>query len=382
MTTSVQDTNPVAHTLDKIQNICDKDVIFLLGKTRAGKSTFINDTAGEHVLASTASMTSDTVAISYVQVSFDDNRVVNLVDTIGFGGSHVEHTRPDLAAKYISILRSSENQTTIKVFLYLIDINDGAGLDHENEKNLNFLAALVGEGVFSNVVFVTTKWGSPADEDGREVQEDRHCKWESKLLVKFPGSRLIRLDAHTSRRSPKRLEADPVLAAVEKVKYRDNALNVIRFALERPAKQPTQLEQELNGSGGTDMTIGDTSLGQLVTQQVQEEAQSLALSNPDVANAILQHEAFIRSIPVNDQHLVEKLGDLAYRYGKVVMEVASTFVPGTGRNTIMEKFSEGVERTVHQTTYAAERGGTIGGLVAAATGAIDTFVTSMQAARP
>ncbi|KAF7326479.1 hypothetical protein MSAN_02509200 [Mycena sanguinolenta] len=239
-----------AHQLDKIGNICDQDVIFLLGKTRAGKSTFINDTLGERVMESTASMISDTVAISYVQVSFDGGRLVNLVDTIGFGGSQLEHTRPDLAARYVSILQSSEKRPTIKAFLYLIDITDAAGLDQENQKNLDFLAALVGADVFSSVVFVTTKWANPADEDAREVQEERHSQWEDILLDSFPGSRLVRLDVETSRRSTKKLEADPALAKIERAKYRNNALKVIRFALERPATRPTQLEQEMNGKQG------------------------------------------------------------------------------------------------------------------------------------
>ncbi|KAF7351775.1 p-loop containing nucleoside triphosphate hydrolase protein [Mycena sanguinolenta] len=401
MTTSVQSTNPVVHTLDNIQNICDQDVIFLLGKTRAGKSTFINDTLGERVLDSTASMTSDTVAISYVQVSFDDNRLVNLVDTIGFGGSYLEHTRPDLAARYVSILHSSEKEATIKAFLYLIDITDAAGLDQENQKNLDFLAALVGEEVFSSVVFVTTKWGSPADEDTREVQEERHSQWERILLDSFPGSRLVRLDDQTSRRSAKKLEANPALAEAEKVRYRANTLNVIRLALERPATRPTQLEQEVNGPEGANMTIGDTSLGQVVKMQVQQQAASLAASGQaDAANALLGYEADIARLRVDDLKLAEKareagarvlslcpslgaeLGELFYRYGKVAMEVVSAVAPRARRAAIMETFNNGVERTVQMATHGAQQSGIVGGVLAAAAGAAATVLTSVKAASP
>ncbi|KAJ6473740.1 hypothetical protein C8R45DRAFT_935856 [Mycena sanguinolenta] len=360
---------------------------------------FINDILGEHVLESTASMTSDTVAISYVQVSFDDNRLVNLVDTIGFGGSHLEHTRPDLAARYVSILHSSEKEATIKAFLYLIDITDAAGLDQENRKNLDFLAALVGKEVFSSVVFVTTKWGSPADEDTREVQEERHAQWERTLLDSFPESRLVRLDDRTSRRSAKTLEANPALAEEEKVKYRANALSVIRLALERPATQPTQLENEVNGPQGDEMTIGDTSLGRVVKKQVQELAHSLAQSgDPDAANAMLEYEADVGNLRVNDLNLAEKarevgakvlhwcpslgaeLGELIYRYGKVGMEVVSAVAPRARRAAIMETFHGGVERTVRMTTQGAQQGGTVGGILAAATGAVATVLTSIQAA--
>ncbi|KAJ6473727.1 hypothetical protein C8R45DRAFT_1163009 [Mycena sanguinolenta] len=347
-----------------------------------GKSTFINDTLGKHVLESTASMTSDTIAISYVQVSFDDNCLVNLVDTIGFGGLHLEHTRPDLAARYVSILHSSEKKATIKAFLYLIDITDAAGLDQENRKNLDFLAALVGKEVFSSVVFVTTKWGSPADEHAREVQEEQHAQWERILLDSFPESRLVRLDDRTWRRSAKKLEANPALAEEE-----------------RPATQPMQLEKEVNGPQGNEMTIGDTSLGRVVKMQVQELAHLLAQSgDPDAANAILEYEADIGSLRVNDLNLAEKareagakvlhwclslgaeLGELIYRYGKVGMEVVSAVAPRAQRAAIMETFHGGVERTVRMTTQGAQQGGTVGGILAAATGAVATVLTSIQAA--
>jgi hypothetical protein len=292
-----------------------------------------------------------------------------------------------------------EKEATIKAFLYLIDITDAAGLDQENQKSLDFLAALVGAQVFSSVVFVTTKWGSPADEDAREVQEERHSQWERLLFERFPGSRLVRLDHLTSRRSAKRLEADPALAQTEKVKYRDNALNAIRFALERPATRPTQLEQEVNGPEGDHMTIGDTTLGQVVRKQVRQQAESLVQSGQaDAANAILGHEADIGSLRVKDLNLAEKareagakvlpwcpslgaeLGELVYRYGKVGMAFVSAVAPKTRGAAISETFNEGVERTVKMATHGAQQGGTVGGVVAAVAGAAATVLASLQAA--
>lgn len=296
-------------------------------------------------------------------------------------------------------VRYRGKEATIKAFLYLIDITDAAGLDQENQKNLEFLAALVGAEVFSSVVFVATKWGSQADEDTREVQEERHAQWKPILLDAFPGSRLVRLDDQTSRRSAKKLAADPALAEAERLKYRDNALNVIRLALERPATCPTQLEQEVNGPQGDNMTIGDTSLGRVVKKQVQELAYSLAQSgDTDAANAMLEHEADIARLRVDDLSLAEKareagtrvlstcpslgaeLGELLYRYGKVGMEVVSAVAPGRRRGAIMKTFNDGVERTVQMVTHGAQQGGTVGGIVAAATGAVATVLTSIQAA--
>ena len=55
---------------------------------------------------STSSMKSDTMDTSGVEVKLSDGRTVYLIDTIGFGGSGVDHTHPDLAARYINLFHN------------------------------------------------------------------------------------------------------------------------------------------------------------------------------------------------------------------------------------------------------------------------------------
>ena len=58
---------------------------------------------------STSSMKSDTMDTSGVEVKLSDGRTVYLIDTIGFGGSGVDHTHPDLAARYINLLHNKSD---------------------------------------------------------------------------------------------------------------------------------------------------------------------------------------------------------------------------------------------------------------------------------
>jgi hypothetical protein len=51
-------------------------------------------------------MKSDTVDTSAVEVKLSDGRTVYLIDTIGFGGSGVDHSHPDLAARYINLFHN------------------------------------------------------------------------------------------------------------------------------------------------------------------------------------------------------------------------------------------------------------------------------------
>ena len=58
------------------------------------------------VTISTTSMKSDTMDTSAVEVKLSDKRTVHLIDTIGVGGSGIDHTHPDLAARYVNLLHN------------------------------------------------------------------------------------------------------------------------------------------------------------------------------------------------------------------------------------------------------------------------------------
>ena len=51
-------------------------------------------------------MKSDTMDISAVEVKLSDGRTVYLIDTIGFGGSGIDHSHTDLAARYVNLLHN------------------------------------------------------------------------------------------------------------------------------------------------------------------------------------------------------------------------------------------------------------------------------------
>jgi len=162
-------------------------------------------------------MKSDTMDTSAVEAKLSDGRTVYLIDTIGFGGSGVDHSHPDLAARYIDLFHNKDGTKGLKIsaFLYFIDIKDAAGLDAGSKLNLPFVDAFVGKGLFPSLCFVTNKWSK--DEDEREEQEEREEEWKSELGHHFHGAEITRLH------------------------YDHPRVGLVKFALKKPARKRTLL---------------------------------------------------------------------------------------------------------------------------------------------
>ncbi|KXN87824.1 hypothetical protein AN958_08063 [Leucoagaricus sp. SymC.cos] len=300
--------------LSNIEQLQGKNVVILFGKTRAGKSTFINDAYGSNIVKSTGSMTSDTDMISYVTTPlsgpcpcYSDIRDICLVDTVGLSGSGKDHHRALLAAKWIDIFRlppatqpdrSSKGGSlhpTVKGFLYFIDISDEAGLNNDNEMNLQFFANLIGEdpNVLKCVVFVATKW-LRVGESKRKGQERRFKEWKKELRQQFPGSPVIRLDGETSRDDIEDLDESleenqtpeaRARIAQEKASYTDNAFAVLRRVIATPATAATLLENEIRTSDGNEKIFKNISVSQLViTEAAEMELAFRQLGHSDLAD--------------------------------------------------------------------------------------------------
>ncbi|KAH8799574.1 hypothetical protein DL96DRAFT_1824294 [Flagelloscypha sp. PMI_526] len=264
--------------LDRIKRLQGKNAVILFGKTRAGKSTFINDAYMKKVFKSTKSIMSDTNEISYANrpIRVDDHEVF-LVDTIGLGGSGEYHDRASFAWKWLRILHPGKNRKsplkpTIKGILYVIDIMDGA-MNEDNIRNLETFKALVGEEVLESVVFVTTKWVTNAEQSTRKRLETNFVGWAEKIHRDFPGASILRLDDTTGRLDEEDLKE---LSSAERTKkqreYHDNAMRVLRQLLMKTATQPILAEREMY-AGGQGMKAGQTTLGRTVVGHLSDDIE-------------------------------------------------------------------------------------------------------------
>ncbi|KXN87825.1 hypothetical protein AN958_08064 [Leucoagaricus sp. SymC.cos] len=316
--------------LYNIEQLHGKDVVILFGKTRAGKSTFINDAYGSNIVKSTGSMTSDTEVISYVTTPlsgssphYSDIQDIYLVDTIGLSGSGKDHQRNLLAAKWINIFRlplatqpdrpskGGSLHPTVKGFLYFIDISDEAGLNNDNRMNLQFFANLIGEdpNVLKCVVFVTTKW-LRVGESKRKGQERRFKEWKKELREQFPGSSVIRLDGETSRDDIEDLDESleenqtpeaRARIAQEKASYTNNAFVVLRRVIATPATAATLLENEIRTSNGNKKIFKKVSISQpVITEAADMERAFRRVGHSDLADIVQSARDEFGSTKVED----------------------------------------------------------------------------------
>ncbi|KAH8799604.1 hypothetical protein DL96DRAFT_1824312 [Flagelloscypha sp. PMI_526] len=264
--------------LHRIEGLQGKNIVLLFGKTRAGKSTFINDAYGRKVVKSTTSIESDTNEISYVNRPIRVGRLdVLLVDTIGLGGSGEGHDRASFTWKWLRILHPGKNRNsplnpTVKGILYFIDMMDGA-MNEDNIRNLETFKALVGEEVLESVLFVTTKWVTIAERNTRKRLENNFVGWREKIRRDFPRASIVRLDDTTGRLDEEDLNELPSTERRERERqYHDNAMRVLQQLLDKRATQPILAQREMY-AGGKGMKAGQTTLGRTTAKHLSEDVE-------------------------------------------------------------------------------------------------------------
>ncbi|KAH8834592.1 hypothetical protein DL96DRAFT_1581028 [Flagelloscypha sp. PMI_526] len=312
-------------SLKNIEDLKGRNVFILFGKTRAGKSTFINDAYQKPVVTSTQAMTSDTNAISYVTDALSINgRKIVLVDTIGLGGSEDEHDRMSFAGDWVRIFspggdsRTGSGGTlrpTVKGFLYFIDITDAAGLNEDNRRNLDMFKAMIGDKVLGSVVFVTTKWakrGYDAWDDAWDDQDDRFEQWQYEINRSFPGASIVRLDEETSRCSKKRLDRmSPSERERETAKYHRNAMRVLSEVMKTEAQDLPQVQEEI-ADGGEGLTIGGLTLGSVIEVQLKKDAERAdRIGMTDAANQLKSKASIISALPIALAGVISQVFDAA-----------------------------------------------------------------------
>ncbi|KAH8799602.1 hypothetical protein DL96DRAFT_1720097 [Flagelloscypha sp. PMI_526] len=273
--------------LKSIGDLQGKNAVLLFGKTRAGKSTFINDAYKEKVVKSTKRLTADTDDISYANKPIRvDDRDIFLVDTIGLGGSGKDHDRLSFTWKWLGIFRPGSDkdrktalEPTVKGILYFIDITDNA-MNEDNIRNLETFKALVGKDVLESVVFVTTKWATSAEPMTRKRLENNFVGWGEKIRQDFPGALILRLDDITGRIDEEDLNKLPSAERSEKgQEYHYNAMRVLRILLTKTATQPILVQKEMRNDPLLLKALKTTTLGKTTLRHLLEDLERAARAN-------------------------------------------------------------------------------------------------------
>ncbi|KAK5659176.1 hypothetical protein OQA88_1266 [Cercophora sp. LCS_1] len=206
------------------------EVILLFGPTGSGKSSFIQDVAGEQrrvdngVIAHTAHCTVHNVELG--------NQTYTLVDTPGFGETPKENLQ---VLTKISEFLHEIREHKIRGAIYFHRITDGR-FPGSAQTNLNIFKKICGKGFFPHVAFVTTMWDTIKEEkrkkydglnDQLEVKYMKLCE-ESPSIFKYnrtggdpkdvlwPFGRLGRTRPLLLSNELERLGAKPGLKAVRK----------------------------------------------------------------------------------------------------------------------------------------------------------------------
>ncbi|KAH8822445.1 hypothetical protein DL96DRAFT_1819917 [Flagelloscypha sp. PMI_526] len=293
----VAQSNTTMDTLTELKSIGDlrgKDAIILFGKTRAGKSTFINDTYRKKVVDNKPGIYSDNREISYVNQPIRvDGRDVFLVDTIGLGGSGKYHDRLSFTWKWLSIFHPGNHrrtglEPTVKGILYFIDTMDSA-MNEDNIRNLETLKALVGEEVGECVVFVTTKWATKEEKMMRKRLENNLVGWEEKIREDFPESPILRLDDTTGRLDEEDLNTLSLAERTTKEReYHNNAMRVLRQLLTKIPTQPILVQKEMMNGPLLLRALRTTTLGRTTFLYLMKDLARAVLVNAK-AHVITSH---------------------------------------------------------------------------------------------
>ena len=286
-------------------------------------------------------------------------------------------------------------QPTVKGFLYVIDITDGAGLNEDNRRNLEVFKALIGTDVVESVIFVTAQWAKKGD-DARDDQEGRYKEWTKKIEADFPGALTIRLDGETSRRSLKRLdEMTEEERKVEMAKYHENAMVVIRELAKREAVKPPQLEKELNSADGP-LTIGATMLGQtLGVQIIQDANRARRAGMPELAKEYKISATTLAFTPITEAGNIkasreiakelfgeggEAIGENWYDLGKQAIKFTESFMTENQQvvfKTLHEEMTDGNIKTIRESAaFGKALGGETGEQIGRWAGTVEALATS------
>jgi len=164
--------------------------------------------------------------------------------------------------------------------------------------------AFVGKDLFPSLCFVTNKWSK--DEDEREEQEEREEEWKSELGHHFHGAEITRLHYDHPRASEIKLaKMSERVREGEQAKYRDCALGLVKFALKKPARKRTLLEQEISETAET-LLIGQTSLFKAATVSREKVITTIEKEGKGDVAKIMREE--MRDISITK---VDDAGDIA-----------------------------------------------------------------------
>ncbi|TDL19392.1 hypothetical protein BD410DRAFT_440316 [Rickenella mellea] len=278
--------------LENVDEISPRDskVILIMGKTRTGKSTFINDVIGSVEMQTSDSLESVTSEISYVTTQLKHrgtNHNIALVDTVGWAGSDPNLSKDVLLSRIVAKLSSMQTKPTVVGIIYLHRITDNS-MGLEQVDNLEIFQSLVGEDAMSSVIFLTNGWTSQRAGERAETALKQNY-WNRAIAA---GARAERLDVGSPRVDEEEMTDE------HKGLYRSNALRIVRLILDSPAATRMTVQQEIEQSGA-DTTLDQLSAGKTLMKQNDRDYEVLKKAGLDPSKKKEQNDR-LRGIKVRE----------------------------------------------------------------------------------
>ncbi|KAG8954092.1 hypothetical protein FRC03_011572 [Tulasnella sp. 419] len=171
-------------------------LIAVMGATGAGKSTFINTTAGSNLVVGD-SLESETKDIAIAEFDYRNHRIV-LIDTPGFDDTNLSNT--DILQTIAGWLEfAHEKGSRLNGLLYLHRITDNrvSGMSY---RNMNLFYKLCGANAMKNVVLCTTMWNMVDATKGESRERELLSKFwnamteEGATSARHDGTRISSLE--------------------------------------------------------------------------------------------------------------------------------------------------------------------------------------------
>jgi len=304
--------------------------IAVFGTTGTGKSSFLNDVAGQQLYGVGHSLTSHTSDPSAVTITLDGQPCV-LIDTPGFNDT----TRSDaeilrLIADMLELAYRQGYLLTSAIFLHRITDNRVSG---SSLKMMQIFEALVGSASMPSVLLVTTMWDRIPQYDGqrREAELERgfwnHMVGAGARLARHYGGRDSALDIvrQVVRGPPVVLKLQRELVDDRTPLHNTVAGQALKFELDRYAethrREMYRLQCEM-------LTRQGFELEQL-RQEIDDERASLARRNQELSLLMQSRSQEITEL----KQRVEAQGGHGGKFWSVVgtiLKVAAPLIPHVG----------------------------------------------------
>ncbi|KAG6916085.1 hypothetical protein DXG01_008514 [Tephrocybe rancida] len=232
-------------------------IIPIMGPTGSGKSTFINTLLGGVYARVGHDLQSETQDIQHYRLPPPCHHIV-VVDTPGFDDTY---TTDREILRRIAVWMADSYSSDMKVagLIYLHEITKKR-LTGTVVKNFDMFTKICGPGAVSNIVLVTTKWGSDQKSavQGQREAEIRNNHWKDLLsdgskmrrFYNTQGSAQTIVNEILALRALDATRIQSELVDIDKILAETDAGRTLRYALKELLARQKEASETLEREGG------------------------------------------------------------------------------------------------------------------------------------